>query len=63
MWKEIVVVCLILSIVFISGCTQSGQQTQTQTKIEEQAASQIDQELNNAIENMTAEDLENALFT
>ena len=62
--KLAIVICLLLSVVFVSGCTQ--QETTTTTTIaemtteelENQAAGMIEQEMEEAIEDIDTGDIE-----
>jgi outer membrane lipoprotein-sorting protein len=59
MIKQFFVILLILSLVFISGCVQTAP---TEASVEEQAIQEIEQEMEQAIEDVTMEDIENALI-
>lgn len=61
MWKEIIVICLLLSVVFISGCVQT--EPSVNSTVEAQAMDQIEQEMEDAIENIDMEDIESLLLT
>ncbi|OYT56472.1 MAG: hypothetical protein B6U68_03265 [Candidatus Aenigmarchaeota archaeon ex4484_14] len=61
MIKEILLITLLLSVVFISGCVQQPTVTGEATA-EGQAMKAIEQEMEEAIENMTMEDIENAII-
>lgn len=60
MIKEFFIVFLVLSLVFISGCVQ--QETPTGAALEDQAVEEIEQEMEQAIEDVTMEDIENTLL-
>jgi outer membrane murein-binding lipoprotein Lpp len=62
MWKQMLVIGLILSVVFVSGCVQTGQTT-VSTEAENQAADQIEQEMEQAIEDLDLDEIENLLLT
>jgi outer membrane lipoprotein-sorting protein len=64
-----IVFALLVATVFISGCVQqqqapsTGGQPLTAEEKEQQAANTLEQEMDQAIGNMTLEDLENELLT
>ena len=66
MFKQFLVIALLLSIVLISGCTQQADTTTTTTTTgavitsvdEDQAAGMIEQELENATEGIDTSDIE-----
>lgn len=60
MIREILIIFLILSVVFIAGCIQT-ETTPSGAALEDEAVQQIEQEMEEAVEDMTLEDIENAL--
>jgi PBP1b-binding outer membrane lipoprotein LpoB len=62
MIKQAFVILLILSAVLISGCVQTDTEDQTTADAEDQAVNALEQELEQATENMTVEDVENTLL-
>ncbi|RLJ01548.1 MAG: hypothetical protein DRP11_04230 [Candidatus Aenigmatarchaeota archaeon] len=61
--KELFIILLLVSAIFIGGCTQPLHKAPTTTgNVEDQAMSEIEQEMESAIENMTLEDIEAALL-
>ena len=62
MIKEFFIVFLILSLVFISGCVQTETTQPTGAALEEQAVQEVEQEMEQAIEDISMEDIENALL-
>ncbi|MCD6557901.1 MAG: hypothetical protein J7K31_02600 [Candidatus Aenigmarchaeota archaeon] len=60
MMKELLLLTLLLSLIFVSGCVQQPATTGEATA-EKQAMDVVEQEMNEAIENMTMEDIENAI--
>jgi len=61
MIKELFVVFLILSVVLTSACVQQ-ETTPTGAALEEQGIEEIEQEMEQAIGDVTMEDIENALL-
>jgi outer membrane lipoprotein-sorting protein len=61
MWKQLIVTCLLLSLVFTSGCVQTG--TTGDTELENQAVGAIEKELEDAIDDMNVTELEDLLLT
>ncbi len=59
MIKEFFVIFLILSLVFTSGCVQTAP---TGAALEDQAIEEVEQELEQAIQDISMEDIENALL-
>ena len=55
---------LVISVVFISGCTQIPQTKQKNVtgKVLDDAYNVLEEELEEAVENITAKDIENALL-
>jgi len=65
MWKHLLLTCLLLtSVVLVSGCTQTADTTGqlTDKQAEDQAYNTIESELDQAIENITLDDLEGELL-
>jgi outer membrane lipoprotein-sorting protein len=65
MLKVLLVIGLLLSVVFISGCMQDLTETGTAysgEQIETMAADMIEQEMEEAIEDITLEDIENSII-
>jgi PBP1b-binding outer membrane lipoprotein LpoB len=66
----ILILAVLLTAVFISGCVQQdttpatpgGGKQLTQSEMEDQALQTLEQEMGEAIENMTMEELENELL-
>ncbi len=65
----VIVLAMVVSVVFISGCIQTRQEVTppvighvTEDVIEDQAFNTVDEEINNVLENMTMEDVEDALL-
>ncbi len=62
MLREMLIIALVLSAVFVSGCTrQVPSGGEPGGAVEEQAYRAIEQEMEEAIENITLEDIEQAL--
>ena len=61
MIREFLIVFLILSVVFIAGCVQT-ETSPSGAVLEDEAVQQIEQEMEEAVEDMTLEDIENALL-
>ena len=61
MIKHFLIIFLILSVVLISACVQQ-ETTPTGAALEEQAIEEIEQEMEQAVEDVTMEDIENALL-
>ena len=59
--KHFLIIFLILSVVLISACVQQVT-TPTGAALEEQAIEEIEQEMEQAVEDVTMEDIENALL-
>jgi len=59
--KHFLIIFLILSLVLISACVQQ-ETALTGAALEEQAVEEIEQEMEQAIEDITMEDIENALI-
>ncbi|MCD6590526.1 MAG: hypothetical protein J7K72_00980 [Candidatus Aenigmarchaeota archaeon] len=63
---SIILLLAIISAVFISGCVQQqgtgGQTTGQEIQVEDQAIQTLENELDQALENITMEDLENELL-
>ena len=61
--KELFIILLLISTILIAGCTQPVQETLPTTEnFEEQVMSEIEQEMENTIKNITLEDIEMALL-
>ena len=61
MMKHFLIIFLILSVVLISACVQQ-ETIPTGAALEEQGIEEIEQEMEQAIEDVTMEDIENALL-
>ena len=63
MLRYIFVILLLISAVFISGCTQAptGEAQLSGSQAEDQAAGMIEQEMNEATENINIADIENSI--
>ena len=66
MIKELIIICILVSILLTSGCIKYGSsaernETMTKSQIEDQADSMIEQEIENATENISLGDIENSL--
>ena len=65
MLKELFVVFILSSVILLSGCTMQdsaeGDITPVMESGEEEAINELEQEMEKAIENMTAEDVENLI--
>jgi len=64
---KLVVAILLISVIFLSGCTQSIEEEPTLTgamieNIEEKAVTEIEKEMDKILENMTIEDIEKAII-
>jgi len=64
MLKEILIISLLVLAVFVSGCTQhhSTEEKTAGEAAEQQAYNAIEQEMEQAIENITMDDIEQALL-
>jgi outer membrane lipoprotein-sorting protein len=62
-FKQLILLGLLLSLVFISGCTQTPTGDAVKASAENQAAGAIEKEMEDAVSNITAEDVENLLLT
>jgi outer membrane murein-binding lipoprotein Lpp len=62
MLKKMLILGVILSVVLVSGCVQQdGTGQLTDKQIEDQAAGQLEQELDQAIEDIDLSDLESSI--
>jgi len=63
MIKQIIIIGILISVLLTSGCVQhTGEGTaESQMSVEDQADSAIEQELDQATENITIGDIENSL--
>ena len=68
MLRQILILGLILSVVLVSGCVQDNHGTApgttgqlTDKQIEDQAVPQMEQEINQATDNIDLSDLENSI--
>ncbi len=61
---RLLVIALVISVIFVSGCVQQGTgeaKTPTGSAVETEMDNVLEEEMEQAIENITIEDIENSL--